>query len=300
MVKLTNKHGTVATLIQSCADELAHAGVFYGHGTDCDLDEAAALVYFATGLEHSGDEQSALEVPVSAQAVSRATELLRRRIDSRVPLAYLTQEAWFAGLKFFVDERVLIPRSPFAELIEAQFQPWLGPQQPATILEIGTGSGCIAIATALAFPGSRVMATDISPAALEVARINVARHGLESRMTLLQADLFDGIDERFDLILSNPPYVPAREVPGLPDEYGHEPELALVSGGDGLDSARRILQDAAGHLTAGGLLALEVGHVWPDLEASFPTLPFVWPAFERGGEGIGLLTAADLEATIRV
>jgi ribosomal protein L3 glutamine methyltransferase len=199
-----------------------------------------------------------------------------------------------------VDPRVLIPRSPFAELITQRFEPWRSPGPVRRILEVGTGSGCIAIAAALAFPEAAVLATDISRAALALARENRALHNLDDRVELVQADLLDGLIGPFDIVLSNPPYVPRADMPALPDEYAHEPGLALESGRDGLASARRILQDAPALLTPDGLLALEVGAGWPSLEAAFPQLPFTWPEFDHGGEGIALLTATDFQRRAKV
>ena len=255
--------GTVGALIDWCAGELDAGGVYCGHGTASTIDESASLVYHVAGLEHDALNHNVraahYALPIDAKQFEQVHELLRRRIDRRIPTPYLLNEAWFAGLKFYVDERVLIPRSPFAELIVARFEPWLGHAPVRRILEIGTGSACIAIACATAFPDSTVVATDVSDAALEVAAINVARHGFNDRITLLQADVFDGVSGYFDLIVSNPPYVLEAEMESLPAEYLHEPSIALASGSDGLASARRILQDAAGHLESGGMLAVEVG-----------------------------------------
>ena len=283
---------TVGALIDWSAAALQRGGVFCGHGTADYRDEAASLIYHVIGL--SQDDDHAYKRPVSAGQFERVEALLRRRIDARIPLPYLLQEAWFGGLRFFIDERALIPRSPFAELIQANFAPWIGAGHVSRILELGTGSGCIAIACALAFPDSRVVATDISPDALAVARVNVRRYELEQRLQLLQADLFSGVEGQFDLIVSNPPYVPQDQLASLPAEYQHEPALALASGPDGLESARLILQDAGRYLTEGGILALEVGAGWPALEAAFPHLPFRWPELESGGEGIALIDSADL------
>jgi ribosomal protein L3 glutamine methyltransferase len=289
---------TVGALITWCAEALEKAGVFCGHGTANVADEAAVLVFSIAGLSHDADDYDSADgvyaQPIDRQQFDRAQDILRQRIDRRIPLPYLLEEAWFAGLKFFVDERVLIPRSPFAELIESGFSPWLSGAPVERVLEIGTGSACIAIACAHAFPDSEVLATDLSSDALNVARINVARHGLEGRVQLLRADLFDGVSGRFDLIVSNPPYVPSGEIEDLPAEYASEPALALAAGADGLALSRRILQDAAVHLRPGGTLALEVGAGWRDLEAAFPHTPFTWPEFERGGEGIALLGEAAL------
>ena len=299
MVMQNEQPGTVGALIRWCADALDEAGVFCGHGTANSIDESASLVYHVTGLVHPASNDAVPDevyaLPIAADQFRSTAELLRIRIEQRVPLPYLTHEAWFAGLKFFVDERVLIPRSPFAELVQAGFEPWLDRGSVRRIAEIGTGSGCIAVACALAFPDSRVVATDVSPEALEVARINVARHRVGERVRLVQTDLFRGLSGRFDLVISNPPYVPEAEVESLPREYHHEPDLALASGPDGLSSARRILQDAAQYLADDGVLAIEVGAGWRGLEAAFPRLAFIWPELEGGGEGIALIAAADLK-----
>jgi ribosomal protein L3 glutamine methyltransferase len=296
---MTNEHfPTVGGMIEWCVGELERGGVFYGHGTDNAVDEAASLIFSVAGLDHAAaavDPQAVYSRAWPSNLSPVVDGLLRRRIDERIPLPYLLKEAWFADLSFYVDERVLIPRSPFAELIAERFEPWLDPTAVHRILEIGTGSGCIAIALARAFPDSRVVAGDLMANALEVARINLARHAMEGRVELVQSDLYERVEGRFDLIVSNPPYVPLKEVAGLPGEYTHEPGIALASGDDGLDSSRRILQDAARYLTDGGTLALEVGTGAALLEAAFPRLGFVWPELERGGEGLALVSAVDLQ-----
>lgn len=286
---------TIGELIERVADQFDAAGVFFGHGTDNAVDEAASLVFHVAGLAHADAGPQTYGLAPSTAVFERVSELAAARIADRVPLPYLLREAWFSGLPFYVDERVLVPRSPFAELIHTRFEPWLEPGRVSRILEIGTGSGCIAVACAVAFPDAQVVATDLSADALAVARINVERHGLARQICLLEADLFAGVEGRFDLIVSNPPYVPEAEVLGLPAEYVHEPALALGSGTDGLESTRRILQDAPRHLEPEGLLAVEVGCGWSQLEAAFPDLPFVWPEFESGGEGIALLRAGELK-----
>jgi ribosomal protein L3 glutamine methyltransferase len=286
---------TIGELIERVADQFDAAGVFFGHGTDNAVDEAASLVFHVAGLAHADAGPQTYGLAPSTAVFARVSELAAARIANRVPLPYLLREAWFSGLPFYVDERVLVPRSPFAELIHTRFEPWLEPGRVSRILEIGTGSGCIAVACAVAFPDAQVVATDLSADALAVARINVERHGLARQICLLEADLFAGVEGQFDLIVSNPPYVPEAEVLGLPAEYVHEPALALGSGTDGLESTRRILQDAPRHLEPEGLLAVEVGCGWSQLEAAFPDLPFVWPEFESGGEGIALLRAGELK-----
>ncbi|MCC5795408.1 MAG: 50S ribosomal protein L3 N(5)-glutamine methyltransferase [Chromatiales bacterium] len=284
----------VAELIEHCADEMERAELWFGHGTDNALDEAAWLVGHALGVEPA-QLPGMLEREASPGAEARAVALLDERVSERKPLAYLLGEAWFAGLPFHVDEHVLVPRSPFAELIAARFSPWLPDGPVRQILEIGTGSGCIAVALALAFPEARIIATDISAPALAVARRNVLRHGLGGRLALVQADLFAGLTGPFDLIVSNPPYVPADAIDDFPAEYLHEPRLALASGADGLETPVRILQHARQHLAADGLLALEVGAGAAALETRFPQLPFSWPDFAHGGDGIALVGAGDLE-----
>ncbi|RMF99191.1 MAG: 50S ribosomal protein L3 N(5)-glutamine methyltransferase [Gammaproteobacteria bacterium] len=285
---------TVGRLIDRCEEVLTAAALHYGHGTDNARDEAAALVVAACGLRH--DDPALYRRHVDAGSRRRIEEFLRRRIDERLPLPYVTGEAWFAGLPFHVDRRVLIPRSPFAELIRQRFQPWLGRVEPRRILEIGTGSACIAIACALAFPGARVVATDISPAALAVAARNVARHRVGDRVQLLATDVDAGLRGEFDLLLSNPPYVPEAELDRLPPEYRCEPRLGLASGPDGMALPRRVVAAAARLLAPTGWLAIEVGAWGADLQAAFPGLPFIWPELVQGGEGIALLPAAELAA----
>jgi ribosomal protein L3 glutamine methyltransferase len=280
--------GTVGSLIDAIAEQLANAELHYGHGTNHPVDESAALIFHVLQLDHT-EGSAAYAEEVSKSQRSQIIELLEQRIAMRQPLPYLLGEAWFAGLPFGVDERVLIPRSPIAELIVNRFQPWIDPGDVHQILEIGTGSGCIAITCALVFPDAQVVATDISSAALEVAAANAGRHGVSNRVELIETDHAEGLTGSFDLIVTNPPYVPSDEMAKLPSEYRHEPELALVSGVDGLDSARRILQDAPGLLSAQGALIIEVGAQWEALERAFPRLPFTWLDFEYGGEGVALL-----------
>ncbi|HEY7929164.1 MAG TPA: 50S ribosomal protein L3 N(5)-glutamine methyltransferase [Steroidobacteraceae bacterium] len=283
-------------LIGTTARRLARAGLHYGHGTDNARDDAAALVLHAMRLT---DEKAAaaLRRRVSEAARVRLEALLQRRIRERVPVVYLTQRCWFAGLPMYVDERVLIPRSPIAELIERRFAPWVRPERVRRILDLGTGSGCIAIACARAFPRTRVDATDVSTAALAVTRINIARHRLQRRVRARNADLFTGIKSaRYDIIVSNPPYVREGELQGLPAEYWHEPRLALAAGRDGLDAVRGILRGAAAHLTKAGILIVEVGDSERALRRAFPRVPFLWLDFERGGGGVFLLSREQLIA----
>lgn len=286
-------HITVADLIASVARRLKRARVYFGHGTDNAPDEAAALVLQTLKLPY---DAPAFKRRVTAAQRERVEVLLRRRIDERIPLAYLTHESWFAGLAFYVDERVLIPRSAIAELIEQRFEPWIVPARVRNVLDMGTGSGCIALATAKAFPRARVDAVDIDAAALEVAAINRRRLRLTRRVRLIESDHFTALSgNSYDIIVSNPPYVGAREMRGLPREYGHEPKLALASGRDGLESVATILREACKFLRPQGLLIVEVGNTERLLARAFPKLPFTWLDFERGGGGVFLLTREQLE-----
>ncbi len=288
-------HITVADLIASVARRLQRARVFFGHGTDNARDEAAALVLHALKLPYDAPVR-VLQKRVTAVQRERVEGLLRRRIDDRIPLPYLTQEAWFAGLPFYVDERVLIPRSAIAELIERRFAPWIAAARVRNVLDMGTGSGCIALAAAKAFPRARVDAVDIDAPALEVAAINRRRLRLTRRVRLIESDHFTALSgNSYDIIVSNPPYVGAREMRGLPREYGHEPRLALHSGRDGLDSVATILHEARRFLRPQGLLVVEVGNTERLLARAFPKLPFTWLDFERGGGGVFLLTREQLE-----
>ena len=285
-----------AELIDVVANWFAQSDIFYGHGTDNPRDEAAALVFYCMQLDHTGDADQYSQV-ASADVRREIAELANARVATHQPLSYLTGEAWFAGLAFHVNPDVLIPRSPLAELIAARFEPWQAPSGIASILEVGTGSGCIAVACALALPHARITATDLSADALIVAAHNLRRHNVDDRVTLVKTDIADGIVGEFDLLISNPPYVPSADIAGLPKEYHYEPEFALASGNDGLDSARRILQDAAQLLSPTGLLVLEVGEQWQALQNAYPQLPFHWLEFENGGVGVGLLDAAALQTS---
>lgn len=283
-------------LVDHVETELTSAGVAFGHGTDNARDEAAWLVLEALGrspVEPVAD----ITAPVDAVGVAAVGDLLRRRLESRRPLAYLTGRAWFAGLEFRVDERALIPRSPLAEPIAERFAPWLPDRPIGDILDIGTGSGCIAIACALAFPEAMVDASDVSDDALSLARDNVELHDLGRRVRLHRADVYAGLPpRRYDLIVSNPPYVDAPRMDELPAEYRHEPATGLAAGSDGLDIVARILAGARQRLVDDGLLVVEVGASAAALERHHPHIPFTWLELEAGGEGVFALTAADLRA----
>ena len=284
---------TIRDFLRWAASEFIAAKLYYGHGTDNPWDEAEQLVLHAIHLAPPlGDEW--LDAQLTRSERERVVANLQRRIEERIPAAYITGQAWFAGLPYVVDERVLVPRSPIAELIEKRFAPWLV-NEPQQILDLCTGSGCIGIACAHAFPDAYVQLSDISYDALAVAEENIQQHGLTERVFALQSDLFESlIGQRFDLIVSNPPYVDAEDMASLPDEFHAEPELGLSSGHDGLDFTRRLLQEAADFLTEEGVLVVEVGNSWPALEAAYPTLPFTWVEFKRGGHGVFVLTAQDL------
>lgn len=252
------------------------------------------MVFFVAGLEHSRGA-GAYSLELGARQVARIDLLLRRRVAERTPLPYLTHRAFFAGLELYVDERVLVPRSPIAELVINRFEPWTDSRRVRRILDIGTGSGAIALACARAFPRARVDAADISAAALQVCRRNVRRLGLGRRVTAVRSDHFSGVaGRRYDIIVSNPPYVGREEMRALPAEYQHEPRLGLASGADGLDSVRAILAQARPHLADEGILVVEVGNTEKALLREFPRLPFVWPRIAMGGEGVFLLNARDL------
>jgi len=285
---------TPRALIHWGADRFDKAGLVYGHGTDNALDEAASLVLHTLEIGYDQPD-TVLDVEVSETDYARVLRLLEQRVTSRKPAAYLMDEAWFAGMPFYVDERVLVPRSPIAELISAQFSPWVDPDRVTSILDIGTGSGCIAIACAAAFTQARVDAADLSRDALDVARINTARHDLEGRVQLIESDLFSALGgQTYDIIVSNPPYVPREEVAQLADEYQHEPASGLIAGEDGLDIVVQMLKDAARYLASDGILVVEVGYTQAALQALYPEVPFIWLDFENGGAGVFLLEAARL------
>ena len=285
---------TITDFVRWGASRFSAAGLHYGHGTDNPIDEALVLVRHALHLGH--DLPPEFYAARLTEAEKHAVlDLIERRIVERVPAPYLTGEAWFAGLPYFVDRRVLIPRSPCAELIDAGFAPWLEAERVERVLDLCTGSGCIAIACAFAFPAAMVDAVELSPEALEVARSNVERHGVAEQVTLLEGDLWAPVAGReYDLIVSNPPYVGDTGMALLPPEYAHEPELALRSGSKGLDVVARILAGARAHLRPGGVLVVEVGESAEAVAATWPELPFTWLEFARGGGGVFLLTAEEL------
>ncbi|MEX2525717.1 MAG: 50S ribosomal protein L3 N(5)-glutamine methyltransferase [Gammaproteobacteria bacterium] len=287
---------TPAGLMDELERQFLDADLFYGHGTDNARDEAAYLVLGALQLPFDADED-VLNQSLTDEQCERVRNLAAERIQTRWPVAYLINQAWFCGLPFYVDERVLIPRSPIAELIEERFIPWADEEKVTRIMDIGTGSGCIAVACALAFPGARVDAVDVSEEALAVAKINIEQHAVGDSVRVVQSDIFENLpDELYDLIVANPPYVDFGEMQDLPEEYRHEPgEVALAAGSDGLDIVRRILAGARQHLNPGGILIVEVGNSRQALEHAFPDMPFTWLEFERGGQGVFLLSAEQLD-----
>lgn len=268
--------------------------LYFGHGNANAIEEARVLLGHITHL--TPDElMDARHCRLTRDEKAAYFSLLKQRVELRKPSAYLTHQAWFAGLPFYVDERVLVPRSPIAELIEQGFQPWLQ-EQPQRILDLCTGSGCIAIACAYAFPDAQIDAVDLSTDALLVAEQNISDHGLQEQVFPLVSDLFKNLQgERYDVIVSNPPYVDADDMADLPEEYHHEPELGLAAGDDGLELVDKMLLEAADHLTDNGLLFCEVGNSMPALNEKYPDTAFVWVEFERGGDGVFVLSRQQLE-----
>ena len=282
---------TLTDFIRWGASRFNEAGLHYGHGTDNAVDDALTLVLHALHLQH-GLAPELFSARLTRDEKQRVLELLSQRYEKCIPVPYLTNEARFAGLSFYVDERVLVPRSPIAELIEQQFEPWVDPDNVGHVLDMCTGSACIAIACALAFPDAQVDAVDISTDALAVAQKNIEQHGMDGLLNLYKSNLFADLPaQRYDIIVSNPPYVSAEEMTSLPEEFTHEPELGLVSGADGLDACIEILAEASNRLNDDGILVVEVGNSAGALVDRFPEVPFLWLDFERGGEGVFLLTA---------
>ena len=283
----------VIDLIQEVGQLFGDCNLCYGHGTDNPLDEAVALVLFVLGIDYSDAEEPSFS-KVSAVEFKLIEKLVEQRIKERKPLAFLTQEAFFCGYKFYVDERVLIPRSPMAELIQNLFEPWIDSASVERVLDVATGSGCLAVAIANNFPGAEVVASDVSKGALEVASINVDGLSVREQVTLVESDLFENIEGVFDLIVSNPPYVGPKSYEALPPEYHHEPGLALIAEQNGLDFIARILHDSPPFLRDNGILVLEMGEVAEEAEKAFPH-PFKWVELDNGGEGIAVLEVKHLK-----
>lgn len=286
---------TVQQALEWAESKFEQAGLFYGHGTDNAWDDAVAIMISVLDLPADVDE-SILQRELSEDESNKMLGLFEQRIAKRIPTPYLTKQTWFCGLPFYVDERVIIPRSPIAELIEQQFEPWIDASSVSHVLDLCCGSACIAIACAYAFPDVSIDALDISEEALAVAKINQEKHQVEKQVNLIQSDLFSALDEqRYDIIVTNPPYVDAEDFVSMPDEFQHEPKMALVSGQDGLDATRIILRQARQYLTNKGVLIVEVGNSAEALENAFPSVDFMWLSFDRGGDGIFILTANQLD-----
>lgn len=288
---------TVRDLLRFGVSRFNEAGLTFGHGSDNALDEAAYLI--AHRLRLPLDKLDAfLDAALTSSEVDAVLEILAQRIERRVPAAYLTQEAWLGDCRFFVDERVIVPRSHIAELLRDNLSPWVPDADAVThALDLCTGSGCLAILLAQAFPAARIDATDLSADALAVADRNVRDYGMQARVRLHLADLYQGLgDTRYQVIISNPPYVDAEAMSTLPAEYRAEPQMALAAGRDGLDVVRRILAQAARHLSPDGILIVEVGRDRTALEAAYPALPFTWIATAAGDDLVFCLTAKELAA----
>ena len=289
---------TITDLARWGAARLDDAGVAFGHGTDNAVDESLVLVLHAAGLR-PGLPESLFAARLTTAERRVAADLIVRRIRERVPASYLTGRAWFAGLELACDARALVPRSPIAEWIERGFEPWLDPDAVKRVLEIGTGGGAIAIACAMAFPNATIDAIDISDAALELARENCIAHVVDDRVRLFESDVYAGVSGRYDLIVSNPPYVAAETMASFDPEFLHEPRIGLEAGADGLDCVRRILAGASHHLRPGGVLVCEVGASRHALEHAFPAVAFTWLDLSRGGEGVFLLEGGQLRESER-
>jgi len=280
---------TLFDILHESEEHLVNGDAYFGHGTNNAWDEAVQAASFILGLP-ADVEADVGHRTLTPEEVKAIRALIQQRIKTKKPLPYLTHEAWFAGLSFYVDERVIIPRSPFGELIQKQGRPWTRGKKIERILDLCTGSGCIAIACAKHFPGAIVDAVDLSTDALAVAQENVKRHGCEDAVHLYESDLFSAVrDQQYDLIISNPPYVDQRDMDDLPKEFRWEPELALAAGKDGLTLVHRILKEAPAQLKPNGLLFVEVGNSEPALIRAYPALPFTWISFDHGGQGVFLL-----------
>ncbi|WP_370315753.1 50S ribosomal protein L3 N(5)-glutamine methyltransferase [Thalassolituus sp.] len=290
---------TIEDMVRWSVSRMSEAGLYYGHGSESPADDALMLVSHALSLPWVMAEQwyAARLTRLERESVIGLVEV---RIEQRMPVPYITGVSWYCGRPYFVDERVLIPRSPIGELIENRFAPWWPEdKEPERILDLCTGSGCIGIACAHEFADAAVELLDISFEALEVAEANIQEHNMADRVVALQSDLFTAASGKYDLIISNPPYVDADDMSCLPEEYHHEPELALAAGEDGLDLVRIMLSQVRDYLTDDGVFVLEVGNSFPALAAAYPELPFIWPEFERGGHGVCVLHARDLDALNR-
>lgn len=292
----SNVRATVSEVLEVVFHQFESSELFYGHGTDNAWDEAVFLVLHLMGLPmDSGQSALALAVPEDCQILINVQ--VNRRIVERIPLPYLTGVAWFAGMEFICDSRAIIPRSPVAELIANNFQPWYRGPSPRLILDLCCGGGCIGIACAASYPNSKVDLLDLDNNALALATENIAKFALNQRVKTIKSDLYDAISgRRYDLIVSNPPYVDSEDIESMPAEYLHEPGIALVSGVDGLDITRKILRQAESYLSKDGLLVVEVGNSREALEYAFPKVPFTWIEFAQGGHGVFVFTAEELRS----
>ncbi|TLU67724.1 50S ribosomal protein L3 N(5)-glutamine methyltransferase [Thalassotalea litorea] len=285
---------TIQDMLRWSVSRFNEVDLFYGHGTDNPWDEAFSLICFALNLPPL-NEDSLLTSRLTRSEKLAIIELILRRADERIPAAYITNQAYFSGLPFYIDERVLVPRSPIAELIQQRFAQQIE-NPPTQILDLCTGSGCIAIACAYQFPEAMVDAIDLSADALDVAAINVENHQLEYQVNLIQSDLFTSVaGKRYDLIVTNPPYVDAEDISDMPEEFHHEPEMGLGCGHDGLDLVRKILAQSGNYLNDDGVLICEVGNSMVHVIAEYPQLPLRWLEFEQGGLGVFAITKAQLE-----
>ena len=285
---------TALDFVRWGASRFGEAGLWFGHGTDNAVDEAMMLVMHALRLDPGTPEQL-LQGKLTRNEKRTVLALLERRTEERIPAAYLAEHAYFAGLRFRVNEHVVVPRSPIAEWIERGFAPWVDPDKVTRVLDLCTGSGCIAVACAKAFPGAEVDAVDVSAEALEVALSNIRAHGLADRIQVVRSDLFAGLRGRtYDLIVTNPPYVNAVELAKCPEEYRHEPAIGLYGGEDGVDYIRPILTESADFLTPHGVLIMEVGCARAALINAYPRTGFIWLDLARGGDSVFLLTASEL------
>ncbi|AEJ01533.1 protein-(glutamine-N5) methyltransferase, ribosomal protein L3-specific [Nitrosomonas sp. Is79A3] len=286
---------TIRDLLRFAVSQFNKAGLHFGHGSATAYDEAAYLILKTLYLPLDQLEPF-LDARLTDSERKQVLEMIERRVTDRIPVAYLTHEAWLGDFSFYVDERVIIPRSFIAELLQTQLAPWVTePDHVTDALDLCTGSGCLAILMAHAFENAQIDAADISAQALAVAHKNVQDYGLEQRIELIESNLFSALSgKRYDLIISNPPYVNAESMQRLPQEYRHEPEKALASGDDGLDATRKILQQAARHLTDDGILVVEIGHNRAELEQAYPKVPFTWLETSAGDEFVFLLQREQL------
>lgn len=284
---------TVQDFIRWTASQLSLSDIFLGHGTDNPIDESKQLILATLGLSLFIPEEF-YSANLTNDEKNQIIDIIQKRIKDRVPTPYLTNQAWFCGHAFYVDERVLIPRSPIGELIDNHFEQIIL-TEPKNILDLCTGSGCIGIACAYEFADAQVDITDISLEALDIAQTNIEMHEMDFQVTPILSDLFDDVPEKqYDLIVTNPPYVDSEDMSDLPDEFLYEPKLALEAGFDGLDLVKKILRDAINYLTPAGVLVCEVGNSWVSLQQQYPDVPFNWIEFERGGLGVFSITREEL------